>query len=370
MAAEVAPPPSIPPSTPPPPDTSPVDFIIGCALAVLAGALVALSMVINRYSLAHATAQRIRCIPFVVQPWMVWILAMVVYNIGATGLASIAQLFVPLSLFACLFVTLLVVNLFLAWWMLGEQVTPPRVAGALTILTGAAMSAVGTPTDRVQLQDEYPCRDGLPCVSDHVADLAQAPAAVALYTSLAAITIVSVIAITVMECKYPAADLKRAISHEHHLYGLQTPATRHECAPPGSPTTTGSSLETQSTSPDLTASPTLEAGNGVASRSSRRRLSECLVRWMAYILCTEVSKSASKNGTEVRVSVCRYPVPCIVCLVPCAHILCTDVLLRAALSYLPPLAACGKVNLSSHPSPVTLGPRPEPKQSRLREKCC
>ena len=280
----MAPPPSIPPSAPPLLDASPVDYIIGCALAVMAGSLVALSMVINRYSLAHATAQRIRCIPFVVQPWMVWIIAMVVYNLGATGLASVAQLFVPLSLFACLFVTLLVVNLFLARWMLGERVTPPKVAGAFTILAGAAMSAVGTPTDRVPLQDQYPCRDDLPCVSDHVADMAQVPAAVAWYTSLAAITIVSVIAITVMECKYPAADLKRAISHEHHGTGLQTPAARHKCAPPGSPTATGSSLEPESTSPSL------EAGDGEASRSSRSCLPECLVRWMAYILCTEVSK--------------------------------------------------------------------------------
>ena len=94
----------VPPSTPPaapPSDTSPVsDYVVGCILAVLAGALVALSMVINRYSLAHATTHRIRHVPFVVMPWMVWIFAMLIYNAGATALASVAQLFIPLSLFA------------------------------------------------------------------------------------------------------------------------------------------------------------------------------------------------------------------------------------------------------------------------------
>ena len=68
-------------------------------------------MVVNRFSLAHATAHHIKGVPFVVRPWMVWILAMLLYNIGATGLASVAQLYIPLSLYACLFVTLLVVNL-------------------------------------------------------------------------------------------------------------------------------------------------------------------------------------------------------------------------------------------------------------------
>jgi len=294
-------PPNTPPAAPQP-DASPVDYIIGCHLAVLAGALVALSMVINRYSLAHATTHRIRCIPFVVQPWMVWIFAMIIYNIGATALASVAQLYIPLSLFAVLFVTLLVVNLVLARWMLGEKVTPPKVSGALIILAGAAMAAVGTPTDRVALQDSYPCTDGLPCVGDHVADLAKAPAAVALYTSLAAITITSVISIIIMECKYPAADLKRTApsfgsAAERHpklevLQTTPTPAARlaHDDSLPSSHarSVTSSMPETESASLEAATPASLVRDDvAVGSMNSSSSKSFLPERWLAYILCTE-----------------------------------------------------------------------------------
>ena len=167
-------------------------------------------MVVNRYSLAHAVPHRLPPLPFVVQPWMVWILAMLLYNIGATAIASIAQLYMPLSLFACLFVTLIVVNLFLAKYLLGESVTRPKVAGAALILVGAGMAGAATPIDSENLQDKYPCRDGQPCVHEHIAHLCEEPAAIALYISLIVITVMSVIAITLMECTYPAADIKRA----------------------------------------------------------------------------------------------------------------------------------------------------------------
>ena len=55
-------------------------FLVGCTLAVLAGACVALSMCINRYSFAHAESfEGSWCgFKFTVKPVMVWLLAMLV----------------------------------------------------------------------------------------------------------------------------------------------------------------------------------------------------------------------------------------------------------------------------------------------------
>lgn len=139
-------------------------MIIGCIVALLAGFFTALSMVVNRYALAHATPHKVKHIPFIVRPWMMWIFAMLLYNIGATALASVAQIFIPLSLFACLFITLLVVNLFLARWILREKITRTKVIGACLIMLGAIMAACGTPVGEGQLQEDFPCKNGELCV--------------------------------------------------------------------------------------------------------------------------------------------------------------------------------------------------------------
>lgn len=208
-------------------------YIIGSVLAVLAGALVALSMVCNRYSLAHAKPHRVKYISFVVRPWMAWAMGMFLYNVGATALASVAQLFVPLTLFACLFITLLVVNLFLARLLLREVLTTAKVAGSLVILAGVGISAAGTPLNSTPLQDEYPCVDQGLCVQDHVTELAEQRGAIALNAALAAITTISVVSMIWMEITYPVADRVRSQSSASHK-GTSATAV----APAGAPDTT------------------------------------------------------------------------------------------------------------------------------------
>jgi len=169
-------------------------------------------MVVNRYALAHAKPFDVRYLPFTVRPWMMWFFAMFLYNLGATALASVAQLFIPLSLFACLFITLLVVNIILARALLKEVITPPKVLSAILIMAGAILAGAGTPVSGAQLQETYPCgKDGGDemCVYEHVRELASAPEAIALQATLGTLVVLSVIAIICMEIKYPASDLKR-----------------------------------------------------------------------------------------------------------------------------------------------------------------
>ena len=203
------PPPMFPPFPPPPPPPGPEAFIIGSIIALLAGFFTALSMVVNRYALAHATPHRVSWLPFTVRPWMVWFFAMFLYNVGATALASVAQIFIPLSLFACLFITLLVVNIFLARALLKEKITPPKVMGAALIMLGAIMAGAGTPIGGGQLQEEFPCTHGEKCVYERINELALTPEAIALQATLFSLTFLSIIAIIYMEIRYPASDLKR-----------------------------------------------------------------------------------------------------------------------------------------------------------------
>lgn len=208
---------SAPPAPPLPPSYDTDGMVVGIVIAIFSAIFTALSMVVNRYALAHAGPQRVRYIPFIVRPWMVWICAMALYNLGATVLATVAQLFIPLSLFACLFITLLVFNLIFARAMIGEPLACPKVVGAVIILAGAILTATAAPQG-TQLQDEYRCTDRhakdppAACANVLVESLARQPAALAWMATLLSLTIVSVIVILLVERRYPARDLKRATS--------------------------------------------------------------------------------------------------------------------------------------------------------------
>jgi len=206
----------VPPAAPPPPEVSTSATAVGIIVALFSGMFTALSMVINRYSLAHAETRRVKRIPFEIKPWMVWLCAMAVYNLGATVLASIAQLFIPLSLFASLFILLLVFNLFFARAFIGESLTKSKVGGAVMIIAGAMISATAAPANGTQLQELYRCTESAAteppaaCVHVHVSELAQRPVAVAWMATLLSLALASVGLILYVEWSYPARDVKRA----------------------------------------------------------------------------------------------------------------------------------------------------------------
>ena len=200
----------------PPPEYNTGAAVIGVVIALFSGMFTAISMVINRYSLAHAESRRIKRIPFEIRPWMMWLAAMAVYNLGATVLASIAQLFIPLSLFASLFILLLVFNLLFARAFIGESLTLPKVGGAVMIIAGAVISATAAPSHGTQLQELFRCTDRhavappAACVHILVSELAQRPVALVWMATLLSLALASVVLILYVEWRYPARDLKRA----------------------------------------------------------------------------------------------------------------------------------------------------------------
>ena len=115
----------------------------GIVLSLAAGAFIALSMVTQRYALACESYKVPLFFCRVPRP-IVWFLGLVIYG-AANGLYAAAVLLAPLSLVASLFTLLLVWNLVFARYLLGEKLTPPRLAGSLLIILGATASVLGQP---------------------------------------------------------------------------------------------------------------------------------------------------------------------------------------------------------------------------------
>ena len=117
----------------------------GAALALLAGAGVALSMVLQRYALTY-TLYRVPLLCCELRRPMVWGVGLILYN-ASNGVLAVATLFGPLSLLASLFTLLLCWNLVFARVWLKEAITAPKLLGALLIVAGASLSVLGTPSD-------------------------------------------------------------------------------------------------------------------------------------------------------------------------------------------------------------------------------
>ena len=119
--------------------TTPILYIFGIISALAAGALLAVSMNVQRYALVFVATRWE--VPHsggrTVNKNVLWIGGLVLYGIASGGLYSLAGLWIPLSLLSCLFLTLLAFNLFFARVMCHEEPTRPKVAGAVTLLVGA-----------------------------------------------------------------------------------------------------------------------------------------------------------------------------------------------------------------------------------------
>ena len=142
-------PPWNPPPMAPPPEceTSPGMVIAGAAIAFVAGICVALAMVMQRYSLLYPAGDTIPFLHWRSVPRMrVWAWGMVFYQVSNGALAG-STVLAPLSLCTTCFTLMLVWNVILARWFLGEKPATPRVAGALLIVIGAVVSVFGVPTD-------------------------------------------------------------------------------------------------------------------------------------------------------------------------------------------------------------------------------
>uniref|UniRef100_A0A7S4F4V2 Magnesium transporter n=1 Tax=Chrysotila carterae TaxID=13221 RepID=A0A7S4F4V2_CHRCT len=180
-----------PQAPPPPPETVGVGLLIAAALLALCGAaLLALSMVVQRYALAHP-GPRVKMLCWKTTRMRAWVVGLVIYGV-ANGVYAAALSFGPLSVLGSLFTTLLVFNMIFARYMLGEELEPPRVIGALIILIGATCCAVSTPVDIETVFSP-----------DEIAELFQRPEGITYICILFGLVLASVASILIFERHYP-----------------------------------------------------------------------------------------------------------------------------------------------------------------------
>ena len=148
-----------PPSSPPGAPASAGGVILGVVLTLLGAFTLALSMTFQRYGLVAPT----RRIPLFfgrgprIHHELVWFFGLVLYGV-ANGLKVAAAPLAPWSILSSVWTMLLVFNLVIARFCLGELPTWPKVCGALAILLGAVICVLGTPLAAADIQwsaDEF-----------------------------------------------------------------------------------------------------------------------------------------------------------------------------------------------------------------------
>ena len=155
--------------------------VLGIFLAFSGGACLALAMVVQRYALSYPHPMVL--IPktkYKVSKTAVWVIGLVLYG-AANGLYALSLLYGPLSLLAGVlytytlytlytlymlytlyplytlytlytllagvFTSLVIFNMIFAHLLLGEQLTRPRIYGAIIIVIGIILSIVASPSD-------------------------------------------------------------------------------------------------------------------------------------------------------------------------------------------------------------------------------
>ena len=151
------------------------EALVGILMTTAGAALLALSMVVQRYALSHPSP-RIRACGNLPRD-VVWFLGLVLYG-GANALKIIAMGFGAWAIMSSVWTTLLVFNLLFARLFLKEQITTPKAVGSVVIIAGGVLCVMGTPAQAgcdVAVQTSFS--------SDTFASLLAAPAA-ALWLAL------------------------------------------------------------------------------------------------------------------------------------------------------------------------------------------
>ena len=123
--------------------TTTASLIISIILTVAGAAVLAYSMVVQRYGLAHPQ-EYIRLCRLKWHRMVVWFGGMILYGV-ANGFKVAAFNLGPLSVLGSVFSVLLVFNLVFARKLLGEEITAVKVAVSMCILLGALLASVGAP---------------------------------------------------------------------------------------------------------------------------------------------------------------------------------------------------------------------------------
>jgi len=132
-----------------------VTDVFGGVLALVSGALLALSISVQRYALAHPSPKAMPLLCFRMPRPAVWTVGLVIY-ILANCLFAYSSTLAPLTLGGTMYTLLLVWNLAFASLLLKERVSRRNALGALFIVIGSIISVFGTPT---QAPDDYGVND-------------------------------------------------------------------------------------------------------------------------------------------------------------------------------------------------------------------
>ena len=125
-------------------DSGALNLAISIILTVAGAALLAFTMVVQRFGLAYPKP-RIPMCGLKIPRLLVWFFGMVLYG-PANGLKIAAWSLGPQSALGSIFSILLIFNLIFARWLLKETITTAKVASSLIILAGAITCTIGAPT--------------------------------------------------------------------------------------------------------------------------------------------------------------------------------------------------------------------------------
>ena len=125
-------------------DSGALNLAISIILTVAGAALLAFTMVVQRYGLAYPKP-RIPMCGLKIPRLLVWFFGIVLYG-PANGLKIAAWSLGPQSALGSIFSILLIFNLIFARWLLKETITTAKVASSLIILAGAITCTIGAPT--------------------------------------------------------------------------------------------------------------------------------------------------------------------------------------------------------------------------------
>ena len=170
-------------------------LVVSIVLTVAGAAVLAYSMTVQRYGLAHPERYISLC-GRRIHRLLVWFAGICLYGV-ANGLKVTAFNLGPFSVLGSVFTVVLVFNLLFARKLLGEALTWPKLLSSGTILVGAVTCTIGAPAE---VKTVFTPNDVSTLFAAHVPFVA----------ALTALMCIAIIGVLIVECTFPMTDAMRA----------------------------------------------------------------------------------------------------------------------------------------------------------------
>ena len=170
-------------------------LVVSILLTVAGAAVLAYSMTVQRYGLAHPE-RYIHLCGRRIHRLLVWFAGICLYGV-ANGLKVVAFNLGPFSVLGSVFTVVLVFNLLFARSLLGEALSWPKLASSGTILVGAVTCTIGAPA---AAKTVFTPADVSTLFAAHVPFVA----------ALAALMCLAIVGVLFVEAAFPMTDAMRA----------------------------------------------------------------------------------------------------------------------------------------------------------------